>query len=410
MEESISQPPATASEGLTLSAFDYELPPERIATRPASPRDTARMLVVPPASSGQRLDHRRIADLPELLPPRSLLVVNDTRVLPARLWARKPTGGEVELVLLEPAPPPTPPGDAPGGAAGTEQPDAPGALVSRWRCLARSSKPLRPGLRLTLERRPSPASQEPAASPRCHSAQVDAVLDDGAVELTFDGDVISHAQEVGELPLPPYMRRAADPSDRDSYQTMFARHTGAVAAPTAGLHFTPALLERLTAAGHELAAVTLHVGLGTFAPVRVERVDHIRLHAERFAITEATSQAIQRARHGGRAVIAVGTTVVRTLEAAARHRSPHGPLVPSGQGRTDLCITPGLPFQVVDGLLTNFHLPRSTLLMLVAALGGRSTLLAAYREAVAEGYRFYSYGDAMLVLTQASARQGATGR
>jgi len=346
-----------------VADYHYDLPPDRVAQRPSDRRDASRLLVVPREGP---LGDLRFTDLAGLLPSESVLVVNDTSVIPARLHARKPSGGAVELLLVEPADP-----DRPAGA---------------WVALARSSKPLRHGAELALlDRAGNPAAAARIASPR---------RDDGTVLVEIDptaGSPLALLDRLGDVPLPPYIERAdgADPSDRERYQTVYAREPGAVAAPTAGLHFTPELLAALAERGITRAPLTLHVGLGTFAPVRGPDLRDHRMHRERYTIPAETARLVS----SGRPVVAVGTTSVRALEAAAR-----GPRdVPPGPGTTDLFIGPGFRFQVVDHLVTNFHLPGSTLLVLVCALAGRDRVLAAYRHAVAAGYRFYSYGDAMML-------------
>jgi S-adenosylmethionine:tRNA ribosyltransferase-isomerase len=332
--------------------FDYALPEERIARTPAA-RGRARLLVLEAVGEAR---HRSVSDLPALLHPGDLVVVNDTRVLPARLeTVRVPSGGRVELLLLD-------------GDRGT-----------RCRALARPAKKLDPGATLRVG--------------DAVDVVVEAREEGGVCRLRFPVPVAEVLARFGEVPLPPYLKRAAVPEDREWYQTVYAAAPGAVAAPTAGLHLTHAMLDALAAAGIERAAITLHVGPGTFKPVKVERVEDHRLDAERYEVPEATCRAIERTRARGGNVVAVGTTVVRGLEAAAL--AGGGKLV-AGGGATDLFIRPGFTFQVVDRLLTNFHLPRSTLLMLVAAFAGTERVLAAYREAIERGYRFYSYGDAMV--------------
>ena len=347
--------------------FDYDLPAELIAQEPAPQRDQARLLVVD--RQGAPLADRRFADLPALLPPDALLVMNDSRVIPARLRGHKPTGGEAEALLVR-----------------RKQ----NAEAEGWVALVRTSKRLRPGLELRFD----------------HDrvvARVEDVLPDGAAVLLFSGPpaeagpetFLAWVDRVGETPLPPYIERPEGERafDRERYQTVYARPPGSVAAPTAGLHFTPALLAALDARGVERAFVTLHVGPGTFRPVRSEVVEEHVMDEEHVELGEPTVRAIRRAREAGRPVVAVGTTTVRALEGAAAR----GPLAP-GRFATRLFIRPGFAFQVVDGLITNFHLPRSTLLMMVCAFGGEELILHAYREAVREGYRFYSYGDCMLIV------------
>jgi len=349
---------------MRTSDFDYDLPADLIAQHPLPVRDASRLMVLPRDGSAPPA-HHTFTDLPRLLPRGTLLVLNDTRVIPARLHGHKPTGGRIELLLLEPE----------AGAG----PDC-------WRCLYSAAKPLRVGTRIVLDRDPEA------------SAEVLARHEEGHVTCRFGvpGGLAARLERLGEVPLPPYIRRpdGEAPEDRDRYQTVFGRADGAVAAPTAGLHFTTGLLAALRDAGVEIQRVTLHVGPGTFVPVKTEDPSHHRMHGERYEIAAAAAAAVNAARTAGRPIVAVGTTVVRTLESAT---GPDGVVRP-GPGRTDLFILPGYRFRAVDGLVTNFHLPRSTLLMLVAALCGRERLLAAYREAAAARYRFYSYGDAMLVL------------
>lgn len=351
---------------MRVDLFDYELPEERIARHPAPERDRARLLVVDP--SRVTLDDRTVADLPELLPAGALVVLNDTRVIRARLLGEKAeSGGKVEIFLVERL----------AGAASRE----------RWRALGRASKPLRPSGTVRLAGGALVARVE---------AKHD---DDGTLEVTLettDGtDVAAAVEAHGRVPLPPYLRRDAEAADAERYQTVFARVPGAVAAPTAGLHLTTELLERLRARGIAIATLTLHVGLGTFQPVTATDLDEHAMHAETYEVPPALVAAIAEARARGKPVVAIGTTVVRALESAADPERP-GHVV-ARAGSTRLLIQPGYELRVVDALLTNFHLPRSTLLALVSAFVGRERLLAAYREAIARGYRFYSYGDAMLI-------------
>jgi len=346
-----------------IEDFDYELPAERIAQEPVVPRDAARLMVVDRGSD--TVGHCRFADLPDLLVSGDLLVLNDTRVIPARLRGRKPTGGRVEVLLVERA----------GGP--DERP--------LWRCLLDAARPPAPGSRILFA--------EPL------EAEVVTRSTEGWTLRFGDGGPQPQRtiERIGRVPLPPYIRRSDDDarhaSDRVSYQTVYARVPGAVAAPTAGLHFTPAMLDRLAARGVGLAGVTLHVGPGTFLPVRAARVEEHRMHEERFVLPTATAEAVAAARGAGRRVIAVGTTVVRTLE----HRARGDGTVEPGEGSCGLFILPGHHFRVVDAMLTNFHLPRSTLLMLISAFAGRERILRCYAEAVRRGYRFYSYGDAMMI-------------
>ncbi len=339
------------------SDFDYDLPEELIAQRPAA-RGDSRLLVLDRATG--RIGHRGVADLPQLLGPGDLLLLNDTRVLASRVFAVRPTGRRFELLVLRPDP-----------------------GFSTWEALLRPSARARAGEWLELPDGGGVTPVEP--------------LGEGRWTVAFDPPLdVARLDRLGEAPLPPYISRpdGATPEDRDRYQTVYAMRPGSAAAPTAGLHFTGELLDRIRAAGVETAFVTLHVGLGTFRPVAVERVaDHI-MHAEWYDLPEATAAAVEAARSDGRRIVCVGTTVVRALEGAL---GTGGPLR-AGEGWTDLFITPGFRFRAVGAMLTNFHLPRSTLLMLVSAFAGRERVLAAYREAIAERYRFFSYGDAMLIL------------
>lgn len=339
-----------------LERLDFELPPERIAQEPADPRDAARLLVLERGSGARR--HARVRDLPGWLQPGDLLVRNATRVLPARLRGWKETGGAIEALLLE------------------------AREAGRYTALVRGSGRLRVGQKLRFEGRGSALDAEVAALPA-----------DGPVELAFPAGASPYA--IGTAPLPPYIRRSVPrPEDDARYQTVYARVPGAVAAPTAGLHFTPALFGSLAARGVAIAEVVLHVGPGTFRPLREADLARGRLHAERYELSEPTAEAIARTRAGGGRVVAVGTTTARVLEHAA---GDDGRVVP-GSGETELLLRPGVRFRAVDALLTNFHLPRSSLLLLVAGFAGREPVLAAYAEALARGYRFYSFGDAMLIL------------
>ncbi|MGQ9735024.1 MAG: tRNA preQ1(34) S-adenosylmethionine ribosyltransferase-isomerase QueA [Thermaceae bacterium] len=328
--------------------YQYELPPELIAQEGVEPRDMARMMVVY-RQGPFRVVHSRVRELPQFLKPGDLLVFNESKVIPARLFARKPTGARVEILLVR---------ERGGGV---------------WEALLRPARKAPVGTRLLL-------SEEVWA-------EVVGVEPDGVRLLRFHGEVWAHLERLGEVPLPPYIK-ARIPLER--YQTVYAKTPGSVAAPTAGLHFTPELLERL---GVELAFLTLHVGPGTFRPVKGDPETH-EMHPEPFEIPEATAQAVNRAKAEGRRVVAVGTTVVRALESA--YREEEG--VVAGMGETRLFIRPPFSFRVIDALFTNFHLPGSTLLMLVAAFLGYERTMEAYRLAVEKRYRFYSLGDATLIL------------
>jgi len=362
--------------------FDFALPPELIAQQPAPTRDGSRLLVLHRKS--RSWEHRQFRELTTLLRPGDLLVFNDSRVFPARLrGVKRDSGGAFEILLLEPTEPLT------------------------WWCLARPGKSLRPGTQLAFVH----TSPQRAGERSELTAEVIATNAEGHRLLRFAGtaDVMQAAGELGELPLPPYIARpetGTPAADRERYQTVYAREEGSVAAPTAGLHFQRETLDALREHGVEMAYVTLHVGLGTFAPVKVKSITDHRMHEERYHLPDATAAAVNRAKAEGRRVIAVGTTSARVLESAAQSHPATDPGVLQGvaAGRTRLFLHPPADFRVIEGLLTNFHLPQSTLLMLVSALaapgdiGGREFVLRAYAEAVREKYRFFSYGDAMLLL------------
>jgi S-adenosylmethionine:tRNA ribosyltransferase-isomerase len=357
---------------MRMDDFDYELPPERIAQRPTDRRDASRLLVVDRAA-GAWTDALFPA-IEERLLPGDLLVVNETEVFPARLRARRASGAEVEILLVRPAD-----GADPEAAEGRE-----------WDAMAGPGRKARAGDVLEL------LDRSGAPAPGATVAVLGRLPSGGRrVRLEVPGDPWDWIEAHGHVPLPPYIDRSDEPVDRERYQTVFARHRGAVAAPTAGLHFTPELLTRLADKGVRRAAITLHVGPGTFRPVTTERAEDHVMQAEWYRIgPEAISALVETRARGGR-IVAVGTTVVRALESAARGWE-WGP-VPV-EAWTDLFIRPGHEFRWVDVLLTNFHLPRSTLLLLVAAFAGRELVLEAYRHAVRSGYRFYSYGDAMLIV------------
>ena len=340
---------------MRVDLFDFELPQDRIATHPARPRDSARLLDL----TGGGTTDRIVSELPDILRPGDLLVSNDTRVIPARLRGKRGEAG-IEVTLHK-----------------REGPDS-------WLAFAKPAKKLRPDDRIVFS--------------DSFSAEVAAKGEAGEVTLRFDaaGAALMAALHAdGEMPLPPYTRRTGNDGSDDAtdYQTIFAGPEGAVAAPTAGLHFTPELLARLDAKGVRRTTITLHVGAGTFLPVKVDDTDDHKMHTEWFDIPESAARAIAETRAAGGRVVAIGTTSLRTLEAAARADGS----VPAGSAETALFITPGYRFKAADLLMTNFHLPRSTLLMLVSAFAGRERMLDAYAHAIAEGYRFYSYGDASLL-------------
>ncbi|MEE2674271.1 MAG: tRNA preQ1(34) S-adenosylmethionine ribosyltransferase-isomerase QueA [Myxococcota bacterium] len=338
-----------------LDAHDFELPPELIAQHPLPERDASKLLCLSRQTGGVR--HQTIRGLPDLLRDGDLIVLNATRVLPARLKGQRESGGAAEALLLGPEP-----GDA-----------------ARFRALLKISGRLRPGLKLRF----GPGVE----------AEIAEIASQGEVILAFSSGVDPYS--VGHPPLPPYIQRDAAPStqDRDRYQTVFARVPGAVAAPTAGLHLTDALLAQIARAGVRRAEVVLHVGLGTFRPLRDADLESGQLHAERFELPTATADAVAETRARGGRVVAVGTTATRVLESQACGNGR----VAAAVGETRLFLKPGDPFQVVDALLTNFHLPRSSLMLLVAAFAGTESVLSAYQQAIAANYRFYSYGDAMFV-------------
>jgi S-adenosylmethionine:tRNA ribosyltransferase-isomerase len=356
---------------MRVDLFDFDLPEDRIALRPARPRDAARLLVVRP---GEAPEDRIVRDLPDLLDPRDVLVLNDTKVIPARLYGLRARGeatARVEIML--------------------HKRDG----LDRWRAFARPAKRLQPGDRIRFG--------DAAESTACELVRLDAEVEErgegGEVTLRFalQGPFLDEAiVRLGELPLPPYIqakRGGADARDRADYQTIYARDEGAVAAPTAGLHFTDELFARLDARGIARHFVTLHVGAGTFLPVKAEDTTEHRMHSEWGTVSASVAEALNTARARGGRVVAVGTTSLRLLESAV---DPGGTIRPFS-GDTDIFITPGYRFRAADALMTNFHLPRSTLFMLVSAFSGLDTMRAAYDLAIAEGYRFYSYGDSSLL-------------
>jgi S-adenosylmethionine:tRNA ribosyltransferase-isomerase len=339
-----------------LSDFDFNLPDELIAQRPVEPRDASRLFVV--HRDGGAFEHRHFRDLPTYLRPGDALVVNETRVMPARLLGqREGTGGAIEVLLLK------------------------RIDRDRWETLVKPGKKARAGQRISFG----------------DGLLVGTVMDSTevggrVVEFSYEGIFEHILDRLGKMPLPPYIHEQLD--DPERYQTVFAREWGSAAAPTAGLHFTPELLERITAMGVEVHKVLLHVGLGTFRPVQVENVLEHKMHSEFYTVTPETATALNRVKQNGGRIVAVGTTSVRTLETVT---APDGTVQP-GDGWTDIFIYPGYRFRAVDAMVTNFHLPKSTLLMLISAFADRDLILKAYNEAVAERYRFFSFGDAMLIL------------
>jgi S-adenosylmethionine:tRNA ribosyltransferase-isomerase len=358
-----------ATSGLRVADFDFDLPEELIAQQPPAERGTSRMLVVNRGTP--ELEDRSFTDLPSLLNPGDLLILNDSRVIPARLYARRSTlrgpqqpSGQIEVLLT-----------SPDGAG-------------NWRTL------VKPGRKVHVQDRLEFLDRE------SNIALTATVLERGEfgerlVRFEDTSDFYATLDRIGHMPLPPYIKRADANADRERYQTVFAAERGSAAAPTAGLHFTPQILKTIEALGIQIHKITLHVGLGTFAPLRAERIDEIHLHTERYTLPETTAEAINRARAEGRRIVAVGTTTVRTLEHCAlaaqdAQLRPHS-------GETSIFISPGFHFRLVGAMLTNFHLPQSSLLMLVSAFAGREPILSAYHHAVAQRYRFFSYGDCMFL-------------
>ena len=343
---------------MQLSDFDYQLPEGFIAQTPADRRDASRLMLVPRRAG--EFEHRKFPDLPGLLSAGDVLVLNDTKVIPARLRGHKETGGKTEILL-----------DRPLGEEFSEG----GRYCQRWACLVNASRPLKQGVRVDF-----PGDGQAV----CEGEK--------RVLLRLPRPVDAYLREHGEVPLPAYIRREPRPADRERYQTVYARSPGAVAAPTAGFHFTEKILESIHSRGIEVVTVTLHVGPGTFLPVRTREVDRHVMHTERYRVGGGVAKAVARACDRGGRVVAVGTTVVRALESAW-----DGQKLRDGDGEADLFIRPGYRFSVVAAPLTNFHLPRSTLLMLVSAFSSTERILSAYKEAVDKKYRFYSYGDAMFL-------------
>ena len=339
---------------MKTSDFTYELPEELIAQTPMARRDGSRLLVLDKNSGA--MEHRHFYDLPDYLRPGDCLVLNDSRVIPARLFGTRSTGGAVEVVLLK---------ELEGG---------------RWECLSRPGKKMRPGTEVTF------GSGE-------LTAVVEEVLPDGnrILRFRYEGIFLEILERLGQMPLPPYIK--AQLADPERYQTVYAREPGSAAAPTAGLHFTPELLDRIRDMGIDVRFVTLHVGLGTFRPVKAENIEEHEMHSEYCTVPADTAAAIMAAKARGSRVVAVGTTSCRTLESFAKEDGS----IAAAAGWTNIFIYPGYKFKCIDALVTNFHLPGSTLVMLVSALAGRENILNAYRIAVAEKYRFFSFGDAMFI-------------
>ena len=342
---------------MRLSEYDFELPQHLIAQNPLGDRSASRLLSLD--RSSKQIGHRCFTDLPELLRDGDLLVRNETRVIPARLLGKKESGGQVELLLVKQCDP----------------------VQNIWRCMTRSSKPVRIGARLDF-------------SAGVYGEVVE-VFEDGhrLVRFPASDNFLETLERVGHMPLPPYIRREDHEQDKDRYQTVFANKPGAIAAPTAGLHFTEDIFSALAKRNIDVCSITRHVGPGTFLPVRTEKLDEHRMHSEAYEVTEEAAQQINKARAEGRRIIALGTTVTRTLE----HAVDDNGLLQAGQGETALFIRPGFQFRLIDALITNFHLPKSTLLVLVSAFAGKDFILKAYQEAVEQEYRFFSYGDCMLI-------------
>lgn len=339
---------------MKLSDFMYDLPEERIAQTPVEPRDYSRLMVI--HRDTDQIEHKHFYDVIDYLNPGDVLVINDTRVIPARLYGERPSGGACEVLLLKQLAP------------------------KKWETLVKPGKKLKPGAEIVF------------GDGRLRGRVLETTDVGGRiVEFECEGTFEAALDALGEMPLPPYIHEQLQ--DRERYQTVYARHEGSAAAPTAGLHFTPELLDRIREKGIDVVPVLLHVGLGTFRPVKVENIEEHQMHSEHFEVTEDAANRINAARERGGRVIAVGTTSVRTLESAAEN----GRLV-AKRGETSIFIKPGYSYQMVDALITNFHLPGSTLMMLVSALYDREKILSAYELAVREKYRFFSFGDAMLIL------------
>ena len=350
---------------MRIEEFDYALPEELIAQKPVKERETCRLMVLD--REAHTIEHKHFYDVLDYLEPGDCLVMNDSKVIPARLYGIKEgTGAHVEFLLIKRIE-----GDV-------------------WETMVRPGRRLKPGDAVTF-------SEEEGHRLR---AEITGYSDDGTrtVRFEYDGIFMERLEEIGSMPLPPYIERETDPEDREDYQTVYCREEGSVAAPTAGLHFTKDLLAKAEEKGVKLAFLTLHVGIGTFRPVKVENVEEHHMHFEEYAVSEEAARLINETKAAGGRVISVGTTSTRTMESAAWLNEETGRYeIAAGAGSTDIFIYPGYRFKLVDALITNFHLPKSTLVMLVSALYDREHILAAYREAVEQKYRFFSYGDAMLI-------------
>jgi len=347
----------------TLKDYDYDLPEDRIAQKPVARRDQSRLLCMD-RNTGE-ISHHKFSDVYDLLSPKDVLVINNTEVVPARLLGRKETGGKAEVLIL----------DYPGNKNGLKEN---GEYVCQ--CLIKTSKRPRNGTSLFFD-------PELTAEVVNHESGI------YTVRFSCSGNFEHVIDRIGRIPLPPYIKRNDDENDRTCYQTVYAAQKGAVAAPTAGLHFSLDLLEKLRKKGVRIAAITLHVSYGTFLPVKVSDIRNHRIHSEKYFISQETADCISRSKKAGHRIVAVGTTAVRTLEYASTGNGT----VSEGEGNCDLFIYPGYRFKTVDAMITNFHLPKSTLLMLVSAFAQRENVLNAYRAAIENGYRFFSYGDAMLI-------------
>jgi len=385
---------------MNTSDFDYTLPPELIAQTPIEPRDSSRLLVVHRATG--RLEHRVFRDIVEYLRPGDLLVANDSRVIPARLHGRKTTGGQVEILLLRPVPDPKGFDGMLGDNGNRARKPFGSGVGETWECLV-GGKGLRPGVQVLLK--PSSSSGRSPTEPETIVATIEAELPEGRRLVSFDRPTAEWLYDLGETPLPPYIHTPL--ADGERYQTVYSRVEGSAASSTAGLHFTPELLLALREQGVGLAFVTLHIGLDTFQPVKAERIEDHPMHSEWATLTTNVARQINETTLRGGRVIAVGTTAVRTLEWAATGAQGLDPYdveacpwkrTAAFEGETNLFIRPSYRFRAVDAMITNFHLPRSTLLMLVSAFAGKELIDRAYAEAIERGYRFYSFGDAMVIV------------